>query len=210
MGTLGRDMEANRKKIEACLRHRKYLLRDMFENTPGNVEGLRRVAIMIRDKAAMLHEKGNQLCQQMHDIWQRGENAPFTDFVVELSLVVCFNDETSVLHLADDGTGSDYVKMAEFIDTFEDKDGFPGNLMPDEHHHSQELKPFTFLDCDGKVDDWGEQCFFGNVPESEWRKIPIVHEFHSLLESSHYALQDIIRINDIWSEAKVTWQHIDR
>ena len=183
----------------------------MFENTAENVEGLRRMALLIKERVAMLHGKGNALCEQMYGAWEKGENKPFTDFYVELSLRICFNDEESVLRLGDDGSGSDYVKMAETLDNFYDERYFPGNLMSDDdRHYGHEREAFAFTDCDGKVDDWGEPCLFGKIPESEWRKFPVVYEFHNLLENTHYALQDIIRVNDVWSEAKVVWQHIAR
>lgn len=205
------DMRGNHDKIDACLHRRKYLLRDIFENTPENVEGLRRMALLIRERVAMLHAKGNELCEQMYEVWGKGENTPFTDFYVELVLRICFNDEDSVLRLGDDASGSDYVAMAEILSDFYDERYFPGNLMSSsEMHYGGEREAFAFFDCDGKVDDWGEQCFFGEIPESQWRTFPIVYEFHILLDDTHYALQDIIRINDVWSEAKVVWQHIAR
>ncbi|MCL1887431.1 MAG: hypothetical protein FWF96_00990 [Kiritimatiellaeota bacterium] len=212
---LKRDTNLNRVKMDACLRHRKHLLRDRFENTPENIQGLLRVARLIREKAAMLHEKGNQLHRQMLDLWRGGGNEPFTDFNVELSLRVSFNGADSVLRLEDDNTGSDYVKMAEILDEFYGDGEFPGNLMvsnawASSHawHYDEEGHRFHFMDFEGREDDWGEACFFGKIPENEWRKIPVVYEFHTLLDDTHYAPQDIIRINDLWAEATVVWQHV--
>lgn len=90
---LSDEMEVNREKIKACLSHRKYLLRDMFECTPKNVERLHNIANLIKDNAKMLRDKGNQLFAQIQKLWQDGENNPFTDFYIKISLQIVFNDE---------------------------------------------------------------------------------------------------------------------
>ena len=199
------DMRANHKRMDVCLSRRKHLLREMFVCTPDNAEGLRRMAILVKDRMAMLHDKGNQLCAQMYREWQGGGNKPFTDFCVGISLTVCFNDaETSVLDLGDDGSGSDYVKMAEVLSDF--YHDAPLVMLSREIHYDEgnAWEPFRFADVDGKVDEWREDL--DQFPEL--RDIPSVLEFHNLVCHSHYALQDIIRVNDVWSEAKVAWQHI--
>ena len=113
------DKEANYNKIKKCFGRRKSILDNMFECTPENVERLHCVANIVKDNTIMLHDKGNQLHAQMSKLWQDGENKPFTDFYIEISVSVCFNsDETSILHLDDDKSGSNYVRMAELIDDF--------------------------------------------------------------------------------------------
>jgi len=70
-------------------------------------------------------------------------------------------------------------------------------------------EPFKFADHDDNKEtnaNWGESWFFNQFPEL--RTLPIGWEFHNLLFHSNYALQDIIRVNDFWCEAKVGWQHI--
>jgi len=205
---LSKEMGANHK-IDVCLSHRKYLLRNMFKCTPDNVERLFRVANLIKERVEMLHHEGNRLYAQMCKVWQGGENKPFTDFYVELSLRISFNDaETSILHIDDDESGSNYLRMAELLDDFYSDTYNRGNLMFYERIDSDDAseKIFKFLDCDDKVDNWGEPWFFDEFPEL--RGMPVVYEMHDLLFHSNYALQDIIRVNDIWCEAKVGWQHI--
>ena len=204
---LSAEMEENHEKIDVCLRQRQYLLTNMFKCTPENVERLFRVANLIKERVEMLHHKGNQLYEQMCKLWKDGENEPFTDFYVELSLQISFNDEeTSILHLDDDKSGSNYVRMAELLDNFYFDTYNQGNLIAMNTIETGANEFFEFFDCDGKVDDWGESWFFDQFPEL--RGMPIVYELHDLLYHSNYALQDIIRVNDIWSEAKVVWQHI--
>ena len=115
-------------KISHCLAQRKYLLNRQFECSPENLERLRNIANLVEKHADILRKKGNELYKQILQQWQDGKNKPFSDFYVELSLSVSFNDEdTSVLHLDDDRSGSDYIKMSEFMDRFHND--FERNLM---------------------------------------------------------------------------------
>jgi len=207
---LGKDPKKNSGKINACLRQRKYLLNNMFECTPENVERLFCMANLVKDRVAMLHEKGNQLYSQMCQLWSEGKNPPFNDFYIKISLRICFNNKwNSVLDLEDDKSGSNYVKMAEVLDDFYGDEYDYGNLMTNdciEYDEGNNKEIFEFADSDGKVDEWDEPWFFDKFPELQG--LPIVLEFHDLLFHKNYALQDIIRINDVWSEASVIWQHI--
>ena len=202
------DMEINHEKINACLIQRKSMLEDIFECTPDNVERLHYIANLIKDNTKMLRDKGNQLYVQMQKLWQDGENEPFTDFRIEISLRISFNDEEiSILHLDDDKSGSDYVRMAELLDDFYFQTHNHGNLITrDSIEKETMIEYFKPLELDGKEDDWGESWFFDKFPELQ--EMPITMEFHDLLFHSNYALQDIIRVNDVWSEVKVVWQHI--
>ena len=210
IAALCEDISVNREKIDSSLMQRKYLLNNMFKCTPENVERLFCMANLVKDRLAMLHEKGNQLHRQMCQVWNEGKNPPFNDFYVKISLTPCFNDEeTSILHLDDDGSGSDYVKMAEILEDFYYETCDHGNLiLHDSLHYDEDNNENTFepINSDGKADDWGESWFFNQFPEL--RELPIVWEFHNLLFHSNYAMQDIIRMNDVWSEATVCWQHI--
>jgi len=206
---LSDDMKANHKKINVCLSQRKNVLKNMFECTPENVERLHCISTLINDNVKMLHDKGNQLYAQMSKLWQDGENKPFTDFYIEISLRIHFNDEeTSILHLDDDKTGSNYVRMAELLDDFSDYDYNLGNLILHDTIEPGAREYFKFLGYDQEMNelDWGEPCIFNQFPEL--REIPITWEFRNLLFYSKYALQDIIRVNDVWCEAKVVWQRI--
>jgi len=200
------EMEANRREIDACFSRRKSVLRDMFECTPENVKRLHCIANLVKDNTKMLHDKGNQLYAQMCKLWHDGENKSFTDFYIEISLRICFNDEeTSILPLDDDNSGSNYVRMAELIDDFRNE--YRSNLILPSTIETGGMEFFKFVDSDdGNADDWGCPYFFNQFPEL--RDMPITWEFHNLLFHSQYALQDIIRMNDIWCEAKVVWQRI--
>ena len=206
---LSDDMEVNRDKMNACFKQRKSLLTEMFECTPTNLERLHCIANLINDHAKMLYDKGNQFFEQTRKLWHSDENEPFTDFYIEISLRIQFNDEqTSILHLDDDKSGSDYVRMAELLNDY---------YHNDYHHHGSLLigdtleiganEKFEFFGhTKDRKENWGKSRFFEKFPEL--RELPITWEFHKLLFHTNYALQDIIRVNDVWSEVKVVRQHI--
>lgn len=201
--------EHNREKINVCLRQRCFLLNNLFECTPENIERLHCVANLIKDRTAMLYKKGNQLYRQMWRLWQANQNEPFTDFYIELELNISYNDEHSVLHLPDDSSGSNYHLMSEVLDSFYYKQYLIENLIMSDtidYDPERENQTFQFHEFEGIIDSWDEPWFFEKFPKLIG--LPITWEFHNLLFHSHYALQDIIRINDVWSEAKAVWQHI--
>jgi len=200
-------------KISHCLAQRKYLLNRQFECSPENLERLRNIANLVEKHADILRKKGNELYKQILQQWQDGKNKPFSDFYVELSLSVSFNDEdTSVLHLDDDHLGSDYVKMSEFMGRFHND--FERNLMMYDKRIDYDSE-----NSDRSFDEDEDTKSFNYTPElweslgkafPKLTEIPITWAFHHLIDHTNYALQDIIRINDVWGEAKVCWQHITR
>ena len=78
---LGKEPKMNCEKIDACLGQRKYLLNNMFECTSENVERLFCVANLVKDRVAMLHEKGNQLYSQICQLWKEGKNPPLSESI---------------------------------------------------------------------------------------------------------------------------------
>lgn len=207
---LPKNREINRDKMERCLGQRKRLLTKQFECSPENLERMRNVANLVKKHTEILRKKGNELYAQMLKIWQEKKNEPFSDFYVKLSLCVPFNDEDSILHLPDDNSGSDYIKMAEILDNFHNR--FERNLTMCNnsiHYNSEKLEQSFDMDDDMKSHNNCPLLWEGlgrKFPELQ--KIPITWEFHHLIDHTEYALQDIIRINDVWGEVNVCWQHI--
>jgi hypothetical protein len=201
--------------IRECLSMRKSKLDALFECTPKNIERLCRVDKMIKDRSAVLYKKGNKLYEQMHRIFQKGESKPFSDFNIELSLTVSYNDEHSILRLPDDHSGSNYEKMAEILDDFSVQNSFQKNLIC--------FSCSVSYDCDKKDFALVEKFPLSDIIDSEsalwWEgygrafpeldKVPIGYQLHHLFSHAcGYSLQDIMRINDVWGEVNVVWQHI--
>ena len=195
----------NRSKLKSCFFQRKHLLNDMFEYSPENIERLRRMAVLIKDRTAILHEKGNQLYNQMIQLWSKGSNEPFTDFAIKLSLHVSYNSEDSVLLLEDDGSGSNYVQMADILDLFHDASTH--NLIyKDRIDYNPERKYQSFQFEDEVGWRFSARYDFSKFPELQ--DTPVYWEFHQLLDHTYYSFQDIIRMNDIWGEVAVIWQQV--
>lgn len=205
---LANDLEVNYEKIEMCLSQRKYLLTNIFTCTENEMEHLYCVATLIKDQTAMLFDKGNRLYEQMYKLWQEGKNEDFTDFYIKLSLSICYNNANSVLHFEDDLSGSDYGKMAKVLDNFYYEKLFGNLIIGDSMDYDAKISQAKFETEKETDDNWGEPWFFEKFPRL--KMLPITWEFHNLLFHTNYALQDIIRINDVWSEANVVWQHIAR
>jgi hypothetical protein len=147
-------------------------------------------------------------------LWEENKNEPFTDFRIDLSLEISHNCEDSILCLDDDNSGSNYLKMSELLNDFYFSFFRRGNLIYNdrlnydpEEKIERTFQPFE-LCCESEdtINYWGESWFFDKFPTLQ--DLPITWEFHNLLFHSNYALQDIIRINDVWSEVNVVWQHI--
>ena len=213
------DHEA-RHKIGACFGQRQYLLNERFDCSPENLEHLRNVANLIKKNTEILRKKGDELYAQMSKIWHEKKNEPFSDFYVKLSLRIHFNcEEDSILHLPDDNSGSDYVKMSEFLDDYHcDRANnliFWNDLHYDPENNTEQksflgdiLANAYDLDYDGKDNHLLWEYLGRRHPKL--LDIKITQEFHHLIDHTKYALQDIIRINDVWGDVKVAWQHITR
>jgi hypothetical protein len=145
-------------------------------------------------------------------LWEENKNEPFTDFRIDLSLEISHNCEDSILCLDDDNSGSNYLRMSELLDDFYFNRRsdliYNDRLNYDpEEKTERTFQPFESpYESDDKINYWGESKFLDKFPIL--LNLPITWEFHNLLFHSNYALQDIIRINDVWSEVKVVWQHI--
>ena len=206
----------NYEETMACLHVRWSKMKEIFDCTPENIERLHRMAILVKNRTEMLRKKGNQLLRQMYQTWQANENEDFTDFYVELQMTVSYNCEDSILYLPDDNSGSDYHFMSEVLNAFYYEEINSGFLIFDDDidydEEKDEQKDFDWLKSlrygdDEEENTWGESRFFEKFPEL--KKLPFTWEFHRLMFHSYYSMQDIMRINDIWSDAKVVWQHIE-
>jgi len=197
-------------RMRYCLSRRIGLLTQQFECSPENLERLQNVANLVKTHADILRKKGNELYKRTLQELQDGNHEPFRDFYVELSLNVHFNGEQSVLNLPDDNTSSDYIKMSEILDRFDnhpERNLFLGGERID--YDPEILEKSLDLDDDMESHNGNPYLWEGfgrKFPELQ--RIPITWEFHQLLDHTNYALQDIIRINDVWGEVKVCWQHI--
>jgi hypothetical protein len=196
----------NWRRLKFVLEQRKYLLSQMFECTSENLKLMQNAANLIKKHTEILNEKGDELYAQMSKIFQDRKHEPFSDFEVDLSLTVSFNDEHSVLHLPDDHSGSDYIKMADFLSSLHYNGRYISDNLMTFSNYCPERKEYIDRKTEFGNDILWE--YYGRT-HPKLLEVQITDEFHNLFDHTLYALQDIIRINDVWSEAKVRWQLIE-
>lgn len=178
--------------VESLLTERRDIMNQMFRPTDAN---------MRRFEAVNTHLETlcRQLCRRMANIRQSlpliMDTEVDDDYEIEGELRFCFNDETSVIRLADDDYyGSDFARMISVTAT---------------------LNYGTFWECIERfhreswpLDDgvsWDEPPFYGRA---EFDNIVICHAMHNLTGHMGYSIPDVIRLNDFWAEVRLTLQSI--
>lgn len=119
------------------------------------------------------------------------------DLEIEGRLAFSFNDENSVLKLADDDYYcSDFARMICLIDSL--------------IHHSTD---WHALECihphSPKLDNdlnWNNDFPF--IGCEEFKNIKICYAVHNLTDHLGYSIPDLIRLNDFWAEVRLTVQSI--
>jgi MoaA/NifB/PqqE/SkfB family radical SAM enzyme len=206
------------EKLENCLKRRKTLLNEMIECTPENLKRIRAVIKYFDKEKKILVEKGKQLHTQMQQHFLQKEDDIFSNFYIKLLMTVSGNSdhEDSILHLPDDHSHSNYLKMAECLSKFYYKkynERHSFELFEAVLHYKVDIFNQIWddeMDYKRNKDThcWSYSCYGDKFPEL-W-KLPVDGSFHDLFGSSRYsslyAFQDIIRINEVWSEAKIVQQ----
>ena len=193
-------------KLDACLSVRKHLINCNFVFTPEAINGIERINRILMESTVKVLNRTNLLCKQMTELKARGDD--FLDsFSVEGTVSVRFNSEESALILEQDENNgqSDYVAMAEVLE--------------DANHSYENLIGFRFDEGCELFSKAGEEIFVGDeMQKSNWNieelSDPVLsgieyfcYASHCLFVHSTYSYSDIIRINDIWNEVKVTHQN---
>jgi len=203
----------NEERLETCLIYRNSLLNKQFRLTKQEFERFRFVANLLIEKTEMLFRNSRKIYRQLYEQMKNGEGGDFSDFCVEASISVPYNGTDSVWDI-EDYAGSDYYKFAEILDDFySDKRSlccmtnrldYREDIEPDDKYFAQRFG--CYYDENLEIEtDWHD--WLGNLFPM-LKKIPVCYALHELFDHTHYSLQDIIRINDVWSEVKVVWQNI--
>ncbi|HEY5592105.1 MAG TPA: hypothetical protein VIK55_13945 [Paludibacter sp.] len=193
-------------KLEACLRHRKYLINKDFQFTPPAVKQIERVNAILIESTAKVLAKASAIYRQMQKTKAEGDDF-LDDYTIQATVGVIYNGDKSILTLDEDENNgqSDYVTMADILDF---------THFPFEH-----LRSFTFFDRDNVWSDETDEIHFTDgmlsdnwdievLSAPELSHIPyFCYASHILFCDSMYSLSDIIRINDIWNEVNVTWRN---
>jgi hypothetical protein len=189
-----------------CLSMRKDIINVNFEFTPEAVKNIERVNNMLINSTERVLAKAGILYEQMKAQKLAGDE--FLDyFIIDATMTVNRIKEESILSFdVDENNGeSNYVAMSEILDATKDEFEY--------------LRRFSFSEYiyrlgndnndDFKKDESLNQNWNINLLDApELKHIPyICYATHFLFEKTNYSISDIIRINSVSSEIKVTWMN---
>ena len=197
------------EEIRNRLSRRRELINSTFEFSEKNLARLSNVLEIIVSKSDLLRTEAHKMYDLLTTQIKCSSDTSFIDFRIELQLFISFNGKNSVLKIGEE-TGRDFMKTFEIIE--EVHNPIESNLMSSH----RDLDSDTMQDIDEiykyweeisigckNYEDWGEPAFFEKNPQC--RELPINYEAHRLLFHTLFSLEDIIRINDIWSEMHVIY-----
>ena len=130
------------------------------------------------------------------------------DYMIESRLVPIFDIPYSVLRLEDDEYyGSDFIRMAAILqETEKNKPGMADifcnwSRLKDKSPLSSDAE----LECSNDMDDgstWAE----GPLRNPKLEHIVVCHALHALCSHMNWSIPDVLRINDLSIEVKLTIQ----
>ena len=180
-------------EVKRLLAKRMKFLNMMFSPDEANMIRFMEVNSRLELLCRQLRERILRLQESLHLI----QNPDFDDdYEIDGELRFCYNDENSVLKLDDDYYGSDFCRMIEIISTC-NYDTYWECI--------ERVSPYTPSLDDGA--SWNEPPFYG---QPEFDDIIICHAMHNLSGHMGYSLPDILRLNDFWAEAHLTFQSITK
>ncbi len=181
--------------VKGLLSDRQTLLNKMFQPTPEAMRHFNAVNNRLCILSQQLQERMRKLNEKRSLIMDCPDFDD--DLEIEGRLAFSFNDENSVLKLADDDYYcSDFARMICLIDSL--------------IHHSTD---WHALECihphSPKLDNdlnWNNDFPF--IGCEEFKNIKICYAVHNLTDHLGYSIPDLIRLNDFWCEVRLTLQSI--
>lgn len=181
----------NIKAIGDLLNERCVLLNRMFIGTQNEMDHLKKV------NQHLLDLRINLQCRILELSWVEKKSWFDDDIVIEGTLHLPYNDETSVLKLDEDSLyGSDFDMMICVLEYYYHAIGRE-NVWPDVDLGSLH-RPDDGVTSDRRP--FSDEMFDG---------IPLISDaMHDLCLHKNYSIPDVIRLNDFWAEAKLVAQSI--
>ena len=168
---------------------------------------IERVNRILTEGRAKVLQRCGFLYKQMLQMKKQGDDFP-DDFEIEGTVTVRFNNEDSVLTFDDDENNgqSDYVAMAEVLEVtqtdFECLTSFYFSWCKDADLQASH-EELGIIDRSLKTNFNYELLDAPELRHIEY----FCFASHVLFVDMDYSLSDIIRINDVWNEVKVTHQN---
>jgi hypothetical protein len=166
---------------------------------------------MFIEKTEMIFHNTSRICRQMHEQMKSGKRGDFPDFYVEATMRPIYGGRESSILRIEDGSGSDYCEMADILETYYART--PSSLWP--------MSKYFLFRHDETLDDKFFQEHFGHDHAGNMRldttwhhwlgvkfpqllEVPVCHALYNLFDRTGYSLPDIIRINEVLSEVRVS------
>lgn len=178
-------------QLEELLNKRRWILNQLFEYTPDNIERIKKIDHRLRNLSLKLHERVQAMDSKSTLIL---DDPDFDDdYEIEGTLQFSWNDENSILKLDDDKFyGSDFNSMIHIIDSFYYAQGRFANHILDINKRSTNM--------DEKI-DWNESPL-------RHAELNICYATHVICCHKVYSIPDLLRLNDFWTEVKFIEQNI--
>lgn len=199
-----------------CLWRRKELLNDQFRLTEEGLDRFRIVAGLLAEKTLLVFRNMCRISRDLHERIQSGCGGDFNDFNIEATVSICYDGEESIVDIDDNpgGRDSDYHRFAEILASGKIDGRFPQCLSTDLSYGKDkilgeiEIQGLFAADLDDNfnIDPTWHHWLGKRFPRL--LEVPVCHALHNLFHHGAYSLQDIVRINDVWSEVTVTYQNI--
>ena len=199
--------EVKVNEIEELMSDRCLILNVLFgcHCTPGEVERLEKVNDLLLE---MTNRTYHRTADLVRALLVMNKDDMDDDYMIESRLVPIFDIPYSVLRLEDDEYyGSDFIRMAAILQATEkNKPGMADifcnwSRLKDKSPLSSDAE----LECSNDMDDgstWAE----GPLRNPKLEHIVVCHALHALCSHMNWSIPDVLRINDLSIEVKLTIQ----
>ncbi len=197
------------KNVEDLINTRCFILNCMFQATPAEIERFRNINDLLYELSLKIYRRTADLYRTL--LKSEKDESFDDDYIIEGTL--CFggyNDETSILRLEEDAYyGSDFVYMIDLIHSLTEYRLCESIVNPSifyDPRHTADMtdKEWDCVDCLDDGVTWAEGC----LCHPKLNSICVCYAVHDLCMHKPYSIPDLLRLNDFWSEAKLTCQHI--
>ena len=188
-----KDMTPEKWEIlEDLLNKRRWILNQLFDFTPENIQKIKKIDDRLRAITVKLHERVKAMEKKATLIM---DDPDFDDdFEITGTISFSWNDEDSVLKLEDDEYfGSDFNLMINAIHDFYYEKGKYYTYILDITPNSDNM--------DDELENWAE----GALQHPE---LKICYATHCICCHQLYSIPDLLRLNDFWTEIKFIEQNI--
>lgn len=207
-GKKRKAMQEQFEEMHRLIVSRHQILNKMFRATPEEMKRLEFVNGLLYRKTRLMYDRTADLYRT---ILAHGRKAELDDdYEVEGTMRCCIEDDNDVLVLPDDNYyGSDFaymMQLAYYHDLHEHGEYVENCHTHFEKEHTPDMTNEQ-LGLEDILDDgvsWAEGIF----SLKDFSNICICHAAKQLVIDFSFSVPDLLRVNNVWIDAKITCQHI--